>query len=130
MRHNSDLLFSQSDWFSVAENQKTALSKDIMALSENQVLNTSVDDLSAYLVAKHRIDVPVLNEEGIHADQHDTQIDVSRDQNRYITDRSRPFYISGTTIEVIVPFVGEAQAFKIRPTTYTFNPPPRERSRR
>lgn len=51
------------------------------------------------------------------------QIDGSHDQMRLILDRSRPFYVSGTKVEVFVLFSEEAEAFKIRPTTFTFNPP-------
>lgn len=123
MRGMMDLLFAQADWFSVAENQKANMGREVLGLNENQVLNTSVDDLCAYLVNKYSVDVPVLDEDGIHADQQDTQIDVSRDPMRMILDRGRPFYVSGTIIEVSVPFTGEAEAFKIRPTTYTLNPP-------
>lgn len=123
MQHRlPDLLFPKGDWFSVAENQKAGMRREILSLPTNQILNTSVDDLCAYLVQKYAIDVPVLEEEGIHVDQHDTQIDVSRDQNRYISDRSQPFYISGTQVEVFVPFSGAAEAFQIQPTTWSTNP--------
>ncbi|WP_370261606.1 hypothetical protein [Limnobacter sp.] len=56
-------------------------------------------------------------------DQGEKQIDVSRDQNRYITNRSGPFYITGSEIEVEIPFSGEAEAFKIQPNPYTLSPP-------
>lgn len=50
-------------------------------------------------------------------------IDVSRDPMRMIRDRSRPFHVPGTAVEITVPFTGEAETFKIQPTTYTLNPP-------
>lgn len=99
------------------------MKQEILRLSEAQVLNTPVNDLCEYLVEKYSIDVPVLDEEGIHVDQHDTQVDISRDPTRLIFDRSQPFYVSGTTVEVIVPFTGEAEVFGIRPTTFNSNQP-------
>lgn len=123
MRSVPDLLFGQVNWFSVAESQKARMGKEILSLPENQVLNTSPDDLCDYLIEKYRIDVPVLNEEDIHVDQRDTQIDVSRDPMRMVLDRGRPFHVSGTTVEVFVPFRGEAEAFKIQPTSFSLNPP-------
>ena len=65
----------------------------------------------------------MLDEENLVVDQREKQIDVSRDRNRGITDRSKPFYISGSEIEVEIPFTGEVEAFKIQPNPYTFNPP-------
>jgi len=67
----------------------------------------------------------VLDGAGIHADQHDTQIDVSRDPMRIIMDRRRPFYVGGTTIEVSIPFTGDAAALKVQPTTFMSNLPRR-----
>lgn len=89
----------------------------------NRLLNTSVDDLAAYIEQKFQIEIPTLLTDQIVVDQRETKIDVSRDQNRMIRDRSRPFHITGTEIEVELPFTGEAEAFKIQPTTYTMNPP-------
>ena len=79
----------------------------------------SVDDLCNYFEEKFRIDVPVLHEDRIVASQEETKIDVSRDPMRFIRDRSRPFYIKGTVVEVTVPFSGESEAFNIRPTSFT-----------
>ncbi|NOS79523.1 MAG: hypothetical protein HOP35_16430 [Nitrospira sp.] len=67
--------------------------------------------------------VPVLDTENLVVDQREKQIDVSRDSMRMIRDRSRPFYITGTEIEIEVPFSGEAEAFKIQPNPYTLSPP-------
>lgn len=112
-------LFGELAWFAVAENQKAAMKSEVLALTEHQVLNTPVDDLCDYLVDKYAIDVPLLKDDEIVIDQKDTQIDVSGDRMRLIRDRSQPFYVSGTVIEASVPFTGEAEAFKIRPTSFT-----------
>jgi hypothetical protein len=119
----SDYLFSNGDWFAVQECQKKQLTDEVAKIDGNRLLNTSVDDLSDYFYKKYFIDVPVLLENEIVADQQETQIDVSHDPMRFITDPSRPFYIPGVSIEITVPFDGEAELFKIRPTTYTLSPP-------
>ena len=64
----------------------------------------------------------MLHEDQAVADQQETQIDVSQDSMRFIRDKNRPFFISGTRVEVTVPFSGESEAFRIRPTTYTMTP--------
>lgn len=122
-RGDNDLLFCRVDWHSVAEQQRNSLFKEIDAYNGDQLLNTALDDLVAYFVRKYEIDVPVLHEDQIAADQRETQIDVSQDRNRYILDRSGPFYVTGTIVEVEVPFSGDGQIFKVQPTTFTLNPP-------
>jgi hypothetical protein len=70
-----DYLFSHAEWFPVAENRKTKMLEEIRNLPENQVLNTSIDDLCDYLVSKYSMDVPVLDESGIQLASYDTQVD-------------------------------------------------------
>lgn len=116
-------LFTNVDWFSVQDHQKKQLNDEVAGFDGNRLLNTSVDDLSEYFEKKYSIRVPVLRESEIVADQQETQIDVSRDPNRYIRDTSRPFYVPGTIVEITVPFDGDTEAFKIQPTSYTSSPP-------
>ena len=85
----------------------------------NRLLNTSVDDLCNYFEEKFRINVPVLHEDRIVVSQEEAKVDVSQDPMRFIRNRSQPFYIPGTLVEVTVPFSGDSEAFKIRPTTFT-----------
>jgi hypothetical protein len=120
---SNEYLFTGPDWFSVDRHQRQQLVKEIESVDADRLLNSSVDDLARYVEGKFRIDVPVLRVDDVVVDQREKQIDVSRDPMRMITDRSRPFYITGTEIEVEVPFDGEAEAFKIQPNPYTLNPP-------
>lgn len=116
-------LFSKADWSSVEEHQKQSLASDIASMDGKRLLNSSMTDLCDYFEEKYRIEVPTLLEDKIVADQREAQIDVSRDQMRYIRDRSHPFHITGTQVEITIPFKGEAETFGIRPTTYTLSPP-------
>jgi hypothetical protein len=120
---HEDYLFTGPDWHSVDRHQRQQLVAEIEKVDPDRLLNTSVDDLAVHFSETYKIEVPVLDEENLVVDQREKQIDVSRDQNRYITDRSRPFYITGSEIEVEIPFTGEAQAFKIQPNPYTLSPP-------
>lgn len=118
-----DYLFTGPDWYTVDRHQRQQMVAEIEKVDPDRLLNTSLDDLALYFSEKYKIDVPVLDEENLVVDQREKQIDVSRDQNRYITDRSRPFYITGSEIEVEIPFTGEVEAFKIQPNPYTLSPP-------
>ena len=101
------------------------MAADIEKVDADRLLNTPVEDLAAYFAEKYKITVPTLDIDSLVVDQREKQIDVSRDPMRMIMDRGRPFYVTGTEIEVEVPFTGEAEAFKIQPNPYTLSPPPR-----
>lgn len=118
-----EYLFSNARWHDVEAHQLQEMRKAIETMDGNRLLNTSMDDLTHYFEQKFQIEIPTLLPEEIVVDQRETKIDVSRDHNRMIFDRSKPFHITGTEIEVEVPFTGEAEAFKVQPTTWTTNPP-------
>ena len=118
-----EYLFSKVSWHDVERNQLQEVQKAVATMDGNRLLNTSVEDLIKYFEAAFQIEIPILLVDEIVVDQRETQIDVSRDHDRMIYDQSRPFHIAGTEIEVEIPFTGEAESFKIQPTTYTINPP-------
>ncbi len=111
-------LFTKLDWSSVEKNQKRAMLEEISTLDKGRILGASITDLCEYFFTKYKINTPVLMEDEIVADQYEVNIDVRHDLTRSVRDRSRPCYVSGTRIEVIVPIEGEADVFKIHPTTY------------
>lgn len=120
---NTNYLFSKNDWFSTDRYQRATLKEEIADLDGNRLLNTPVNDLCAYFVERYRIDIPVLNRDQIEVDQREIQVDVRGNINYAIDDLTQPFYVSGTEIEISVPFTGEAEGFTIQPTTYSLNPP-------
>lgn len=122
-RGNTDLLFCNVDWFSVERAQQAAIENEIDAYHADKLLNTSDDALIEYFQSKYTMEVPELQTEKIVADQREINIDVSQDGNRYIRDRSRPFHVAGTQIEVEVPFSGDGQFFRVQPTTFSMSPP-------
>ena len=117
-------LFSDYDWLSVQQYQLNKLEEEIAGWDDNRLLNTSVEDLCEYFVEEYRIDVPILDRDETTVDYQETQIDVSGDPMRLIIDRSQPVYVSGTKIEITVPFTGDAEVFKFRLPAYELNPPP------
>lgn len=116
-------LFSDADWFSVERNQLQKMAEEIAAVNGDRLLNTAVDDLARYFESKFNVEVPALITEEIVVDQRETKIDVRHDLRRWIDDRSRPVYVPGTEVEVEIPFTGDAEVFRVQPTSYTSNPP-------
>ena len=114
-------IFNSSDGSPLKRDRREKLAEKVNGWNENQLLNTSVDDLCMYFVDKYRIDIPDLNRDGIVVDQHETRIYASKDRSRAIRDRSQPSYVLGTTIEITVPFTGDSQAFTVRPRTFSLD---------
>ena len=99
------------------------MSNEIGLLSEDRVLNTSPEQLCDYFVEKYSVAPLVIDESGIQVDYGDAQVDVSYRFEYAVFDRSSPTYVTGTRITFFVPFSGDAELFKCRPSTFSLNPP-------
>ena len=119
---NGEQLFSKYDWFSLKDNQIAELKKEIASYNGNQLLNTSVHDLSNFFAEKYRIDVPVLDRDRIIADQREEKVDVSH-RFDYVHFGAGPHHVPGTSIEISIPFDGDHQMFQVQPTRYCLSPP-------
>lgn len=121
---DESLLFSKYRWHQVSENQKTQLINEVTTtIDGNRLLNTSIDDLCTYLIEKYLVNIPVLNYDEIVADQREKKIDVRFNPRYFIEDKHNPVYVIGTEIEIIIPFSGDEEVFKVQPTTSSLNPP-------
>jgi len=106
--------------FDVIEAQKHRLREKLRGLPTARLADT---ELPKQLAEEYGFNVPTLNEDAKYARKREIQVDVSRDPMRYISDRSRPFYLAGTELKVFVPFTGDPGAFDIRPSSFDSNPP-------
>lgn len=116
-------LFASHDLRAMIENQRAALRQEVEQMDANRLLNTSPADLSRYFVEKYNLTAPMLRRDNWSADEQETQIDVSNDPNRWITDRNRPCLIPGQRVTIEVPFEGEAELFYARASTSSTNNP-------
>lgn len=120
---NEDFLFSNIDWFAVSASQKQKMNQDIASKNGDQLLNTSTEDLAKYYSDEFAIEVPLLDMDSVTVGQREAQIDVSHDRFRYFSDSSGPHYITGTAVDVEVTFTGDAEVFKVQPSTHSMSPP-------
>jgi hypothetical protein len=111
----SNILFSTTDWFSVREARKKATYEEINGLDAARILNTTVDTLCKYYEEKNAIEVPVLDRSQVVIDH--------REVVRRVNDYGRDITVTAIEIEVSVPFEGASDAFRIRPSMYTMDPP-------
>jgi hypothetical protein len=117
------LLFCTYDLSQSLRNVAEAMHKEVENLAANRLLNTAPDDLRDYLAAKYRVESVRLLRDQWYADTRETQVDVRYDTNRWIDDKSRPFLVPGESVEVRVPFEGEAELFYAKADRFSMNPP-------
>jgi hypothetical protein len=115
------MLFHNVSVLDVLPDQERQIKTRIQSLAPDYVLNASEADLVTSLVDEFTLDVPVLDEAGIHIDYGEHRVDVSHDPTRFIADRSRPFYLSGTRVTFIVPFTGDANLFAVQPQGFSYS---------
>ena len=119
----SEMLFYKYDLQATIENQGRAIVADINSMKETEVLNTSQEEMVKYLIEKHRINPLAIDETGIQMNYGDAQIDVRGDFRRAIFDMDRPVYVTGTRFTFYVPFTGDSDLFRCKPSTYSLSLP-------
>jgi hypothetical protein len=120
---SSGCLFSSRELRDLVEARRSAMLQEVEQIDGNRLLNTSPADLTQYLVEKYSLQAPTLERDAWSASETETQIDVSRDQNRWIRDRSRPCFIPGQRIDIEVPIQGDSELLYARASFSTSMPP-------
>ncbi len=116
------VLFQKADIYSVTGGLKQKL-KEAFRTIPDSALEADPVAVSAKLIEEFSLNVPVVDQDKKHALTKETDIDVSQDPMRHILNRSKPFYVRGTEVRVVIPFEGDGWMFDVRPTMFTSNPP-------
>ena len=124
----SNLLFNQNDIHAVLEHQKNLFRKKLQELPPEVVRRMTEEpneETIRAFVDENWLHVPVIDAEKIEIVEHsEIQVDVRNDPNRlFFDDGGRPFYVPGVRIVIGAPFKGDPGFFKIRPQSFTLNPP-------
>jgi len=116
------ILFSHVDLSSVLYGHEQKMFKEIDDTRSDRIRDEDLETLCDYFEREYKLDVPVLDENGITVDHEDAKIDVRRTPNRFFYDGGSGF-VSGTRFKFFVPYSGEKELFKCRPSSFNFNPP-------
>jgi hypothetical protein len=115
----TERLFRDYDLGEEMEARRKHIAREITSLNANYILNSNVEELCAYFENKYRYEVPVLNADEISFEQQEIDVDISQDCDRAIFDRSEPYHVKGTAITFIVPFEGDGDLLRCRPSAFT-----------
>jgi hypothetical protein len=107
------------------EEQGKGLVREIEAVPEDHVLHADEVEWAKALADRWAVEAPGLRVDEVWMDEpQPVQVDVSWDHfSRFIPDPSRPTYVPGHRTTVHIPFSGEKHVFRLRPSSYTLNPP-------
>lgn len=116
-----DVLFTEGDFYSLMEQQRAAITRDVNALDVDRVLGTPIPDLIAYFSQKSTIDVPVLHRDREYIEQMETTVQLT-DRFRYNLPNG-PVEVAGTAYILTIPYTGDTVLFRVRPNTWDTMPP-------
>jgi hypothetical protein len=123
MSGRDDLLFYQYDLGATLRNNLEVSKNDVEAIPADQFNISDDEALVEHVYSKREVFPLELHVDAMEVDQKETQVDVRHDFNRAIFDKSRPCMIPGLRLTVSIPFTGEAELWKCKPSTSTMNPP-------
>ncbi len=119
-----EYLFNSGNLNELFGQRKDKLCREVDNCEANYLLNVSVDDYCHFLEDTYSLDAPVLKSNEIYvADHGETNLDVSKDGNRIIFDRSKPVYVKATYAVFAIPFQGDASLFRYATSPYLFRLP-------
>ena len=118
-----ELLFAKQDLYDALRNEHGKIKQEVEGLSEERILNTPLDGLLDYFCEKYELDMPQIDESGIHSDYEEVQIDVSGRFEYVPRQYGGPQHVTGTQFQISVPFTGDPDLFRWQPSTFNYNPP-------
>jgi hypothetical protein len=115
--------FSKGDTYSLFANYTDTIIKEIQNLDNQYVLNASQTELENYYLEKAKVHPLVLHtEEYCIENQRGVPVDVGRDFLRAVRNRSgEPVTISGTCLDIAIPYEGDSGLWYIRPSSYNLS---------
>ena len=110
-----NLLFFEEDLDAQLRGRQETVPEAVNRIPKDQFLISNDQELVDHVVAGLTVEPLVLCEDATIMSQNETQVDVSGDSMRmFIPDRSGPFYIPGTRVDIDIPFKGEEWIFRYR----------------
>ena len=108
-------LFTEEDLDAQLRRRQEAVRRVVDQIPKDQFLISTDQELVDHVVPGSTVEPLVLHEDAAVMRTDETQVDVSRDPRRFfLPGQSGPFYISGTRVDIDIPFTGEEWIFRFR----------------
>ena len=120
---NNYILFAEEDLDAQLEARQQSIPRKVDGIERDRFLMSTDQEIVDHLVARLRVESIVLHEEKTTMRQHETRIDVSLDHTGvFRAERTGPFYVPGTRVEIDIPFTGEEwiSRYRTNPTSTVF----------
>jgi hypothetical protein len=114
-------MFNDNDMFSWLDAHQKQISAIVNQIPANTLLSRPTDDVVGEIVDCLKMDVPIIHRDRAHAEQSEAQI-----QNPNSDDygfRGQSPLVTGTKITLHVPYSGNRDLFRVRPSTFDSLPP-------
>src|SRR3954453_21587826 len=112
----SSQLFSSKDLSLVIDATLRAATQEVEQWNEDQLLAQSPTEIANYLVDRHSIACPTIDESKIESDEPvDAPVQVQGSHGTVS--------VPATRVVIHVPYSGESGLFSCRPNRFTMNPP-------
>ena len=116
-------LFWEKDLRDFLNTRKQALFEEIDSIDADRLLTPPLEDLCDQLIEKYTVATPQIDESGIDSEFRDAKIDLRRHPDFFVFHNSGPVYAPSTRVTVYVPFTGNPELLKCRPSTFNVGPP-------
>jgi hypothetical protein len=115
---NRDYLFWSYDFYGVQEACHERLRKAVDDADPAAIQEGTVEEAGTRIAEGFRLEAPELTEGAISVDIEEARVDVTGDF-QYAAYGPGPHLVPGIRASYFVPFVGDAEMFKVKPTTFT-----------
>ena len=122
------LFFHDRNLHEALQARTDKLRATISDMSAERLNGATDDELVEHFASEYRIEpLTILTNQAV-AEHHETKVDVSHDTfHRCIPAASGPVLVKGDQITIRIPFTGEPELFKLKPTSFSLSSPPKGR---
>lgn len=120
---NGIALFNGSELSEYLDTQRQRIEKLVLGIGAQRLVNSDIEKIVLEITKKLSVSPIVLLEREITVNNKETRVEVSQDPFRYIPDRKKPVFVSGTKVTYYVPFQGNVELLKLKPNRYNYNQP-------
>lgn len=118
MFNDKELLFAEQELSDVLRSIDRQIVEKINTIPEEQFIISSEEDILQNVLPQFYFEPLRLYRDNQIMEHKETQVDVSGDRSRHVTNRQVPCYVPGIDVKIYIPYSGDRALWKLRPSTY------------